>query len=37
MKLNNLIAVSILLGALTFDEAVNALAENQGLKISSKQ
>ena len=37
MKLNNLIAVSVLLGALTFEEAVNALAENQGLKISSKQ
>jgi hypothetical protein len=37
MKLNNLIAVSVLLGALTFDEAVNALAENQSLKISSKQ
>jgi hypothetical protein len=29
MKFNNLIAVSVLLGAITFDEAVNALTENQ--------
>jgi hypothetical protein len=31
MKFNNFIAVSVLLGAITFDDAVNAVAESQNL------
>ena len=37
MKFNNLIAVSVLLGVITFDEAVNALTENQSLGNGLRQ
>lgn len=37
MKLNNLIAISALLGVITFDDAVNALTENQSVGNSLRQ